>query len=308
MTNARQIARSLSLPAVYRDRRELREVHQDLQQNIERLFDRSISLDELPGAWGNSLFFLPYSGLDVRELRERIASAYSSACPGLEFEAPHLQTHRGNLERRPRRIGFLSMHFAKHTIAKLTSGLINKLSRDSFKVLLFRFPDRTQRLVDAVEAIALPAHLDELQRLARPIGDEVVDLPADLARARRAISEQELDALIYTDVGMDALPYFLAFARLAPVQCAMWGHPVTTGLPTVDYFISSACLEPNDGGRHYTERLVELSRLPAFYPRPHPAAEGCRSPLDLESGIHHYVCAQSLFKLHPDFDDIIGGS
>ncbi len=40
-----------------------------------------------------------------------------------------------------------------------------------------------------------------------------------------------LDILFYPDLGMTPLTYFLAFARLAPVQCVSWGHPVTTGIP-----------------------------------------------------------------------------
>jgi predicted O-linked N-acetylglucosamine transferase (SPINDLY family) len=31
---------------------------------------------------------------------------------------------------------------------------------------------------------------------------------------------------------MDPLSYFLAFSRMAPLQVATWGHPVTSGLPT----------------------------------------------------------------------------
>lgn len=42
--------------------------------------------------------------------------------------------------------------------------------------------------------------------------------PRDLHSARRAVSQEKLDVLVYPDVGMEPLTYFLAFARLAPVQ------------------------------------------------------------------------------------------
>ena len=58
---------------------------------------------------------------------------------------------------------------------------------------------------------------------------------------------QDAQFTIYLDVGMDPMTYFLAFARLAPVQCVTWGHPVTTGVPNMDYFISSDLLEPLPG-------------------------------------------------------------
>lgn len=36
--------------------------------------------------------------------------------------------------------------------------------------------------------------------------------------ARRAVAQEELDVLVYPDLGMEPLTYFMAFARLAPVQ------------------------------------------------------------------------------------------
>src|SRR3546814_8369575 len=71
-------------------------------------------------------------------------------------------------------------------------------------------------------------------------------------------SSDLLDLLLYTDIGMNAFSYFLAFARLAPVQCVTWGHPDTTGIPALDYFISNDLAEPEDAESHYSERLVRL--------------------------------------------------
>ena len=41
------------------------------------------------------------------------------------------------------------------------------------------------------------------------------------------------------DVGMDPATLTWAAARLAPVQVTLWGHPTTTGLSSIDYFVSS---------------------------------------------------------------------
>ena len=59
---------------------------------------------------------------------------------------------------------------------------------------------------------------------------------------------------------MDELSLQLAAQRLAPVQCNSLGHPETSGLPTIDYFLSSDLMEPLDAARHYTERLVRLPK------------------------------------------------
>ena len=39
------------------------------------------------------------------------------------------------------------------------------------------------------------------------------------------------------------------------VQAAWWGHPDTTGIPTIDYFISSD-IEVEDAQDYYSEKLV----------------------------------------------------
>ena len=133
--------------------------------------------------------------------------------------------------------------------------------------------------------------------------DRVVELPVELAGARRLIAAERLDALYYADIGMSALTYFLAFARLAPLQCLTWGHPDTTGIPNLDRFLSCDAMEPEGAERHYSETLVRLPGPTIHYARPAlPARLKPRSAFGLPDDAHLYVCPQSLFKIHPDFD------
>ena len=53
--------------------------------------------------------------------------------------------------------------------------------------------------------------------------------------------------------------------RLARVQAATWGHPETTGLPTIDHYLSAEALEPPNSAAHYTERLTILPNLGVCY-------------------------------------------
>jgi predicted O-linked N-acetylglucosamine transferase (SPINDLY family) len=91
--------------------------------------------------------------------------------------------------------------------------------------------------------------------------------------------------------------------RVAPIQFAAWGHPVTTGSPNIDYFLSSDLMEPPDAAEHYTETLVRLPNL-ALYVRPssYPVEEGL--PFELPQGRVLYGCLQSLFKYLPQFDSV----
>jgi predicted O-linked N-acetylglucosamine transferase (SPINDLY family) len=72
----------------------------------------------------------------------------------------------------------------------------------------------------------------------------------------------EVDVLIYPDLGMEPLSWYLSFARLAPVQMAWWGHPVTTGLPSIDYFISLHDEAPH-AQQHYSEQLIRMRAVNA---------------------------------------------
>jgi predicted O-linked N-acetylglucosamine transferase (SPINDLY family) len=85
------------------------------------------------------------------------------------------------------------------------------------------------------------------------------------------------------------------------VQCVGWGHPITTGLPNVDVFLSSACMEPSDGASHYSERLVTLPGIGTRYAMPAPESWD-RATLGLPQDVPLLLCPQSLFKIHPDND------
>jgi predicted O-linked N-acetylglucosamine transferase (SPINDLY family) len=215
------------------------------------------------------------------------------ATPALVFEAPHCQAEaRGTRPPRggPIHVGFLSSYFHAHTIGKLNLGFVKGLSRAEFSVTLLRFPGPDDALARTLEQSA----------------DRVVTLPRSLEGARQRIAELSLDVLYYPEIGMDPWSYFLAHARLAPVQCVSWGHPVTTGIPTIDYFLSARHLEPEDAVSHYSEELVRLGGIHTCYAA--PKLEGgvkSRAELGLPDAATLYVCPQSLYKFHPNFDPIL---
>ena len=86
-----------------------------------------------------------------------------------------------------------------------------------------------------------------------------------------------------------------------------WGHPVTTGIETIDYFVSSQLLEIAEADEHYSERLFRLKTLPVYYHRPTlPVPSHGREHFHLPATGNIYGCPQSLFKLHPEFDELLG--
>ena len=72
----------------------------------------------------------------------------------------------------------------------------------------------------------------------------------------------------------------------------------------MDYFISSSLIEPEGAEAHYSEKLIRLSTLPTYYYRP---GRWTNKRPSLPRDWHVYLCPQSLFKFHPDFDYAFAG-
>ena len=105
---------------------------------------------------------------------------------------------------------------------------------------------------------------------------------------------------------MSPYTYTLALERLAPLQATSWGHPNTTGLNTIDYFISSELIEPEKCQENYTEQLIKLKRLPCIYSIPQIDKISCdRHKFNLPDDTFLIGIPQSLFKFHPDYDEIL---
>ncbi len=278
-----RIVKEVVLPAIYESLDQLQQSRRQLADNLQRLHAENVRVDPrcevLP-----TLFYLAYQGLNDRPIQTDFARLASvPGGPNLTPEPP-----RG----RRIRLGILSRYLKDHTIGRLNHGLIEQLPRDEFEVIV----------------LSVGAADDSLGRRIRCAADGFVPVPTALAQALAAVAAQQLDAIFYPDLGMDPLTSTLAMTRFAPVQCVTWGHPVTTGLPAIDYFISSADLDSETSQDHYSEKLVRLSRLAVCYERPSitaPARD--RASWRLPERGPLYLCPQSLFKLHPEFDDLLGG-
>ncbi|MEQ8394865.1 hypothetical protein [Thalassobaculum sp.] len=136
--------------------------------------------------------------------------------------------------------------------------------------------------------------------------DAVVAGPRPIQGWVDTLTEAGHDVLMYPEIGMDPAAMTLAALRLAPLQAAGWGHPTTTGLPTVDRYLSAARYETADGDAHYSETLV---RLPGVGVRVHPdrspAAPFDRAALGLAPGDAAVALVQSVFKYTPAFDTLL---
>jgi uncharacterized protein (TIGR03032 family) len=269
------------LPVIYDSAEHLQYWRQRLTSCIDSLVSTGQTIDTTHTVIPTSFQFA-YQGENDRRLMESLGRIYRGVnlCSGFKDIA-----HRP--KRKRLRIGFASAYFCQHTIGLLNLGLIGNLDRDRFEVIL----------------IALKHQTDEYSERFRRSADHYLEVSRAPAKARQAVAELALDILVFTDVGMDCLSQTLSYSRMAPIQAVTWGHPDTTGSPTIDYFVSTALAEPTDAQDHYSEQLICLNNFGVFYER--PALAGLpKSPSDfgLNPNRRIYLCPQTLFKFHPEFD------
>ena len=228
-------------------------------------------------------FYLHYLEDAVPEMRRYgrlVARMMAALDPGL---APW------PLRQGRRRIAVVSAHFREHTVARLFLPLFEGLDRERFEV----------HFLDLEPGAA------EWQARLNAAGTRHAG-PRPAPQWRALLAALQPDVIVYPEIGMHPMHQGLAALRLAPVQACLWGHPVTTGLPTIDYALVPDALEPRDATEHYHEALVRLPGLghglaPAPPRAPGEAPEGVRraGPDDLE-----ILCAQAAFKLLPAQDAV----
>src|SRR6266581_3426249 len=253
---APRLRRALMLPVILQSSEQIDQIRQRLDRDLDELLDlKSPKVLNPEFDVGATPFNLAYHGRNNAGLLRKIARVCRSMYPA-----------RTECARRPfspgrrLRIGFVSTYFHAHSVGRTTFGLIRDLPRDRFDVHVFAIAPQTDELAEAI----------------RNSADRYVPLPLDLGRVRDAIESAALDMVFFADIGMHPLTYFLAFWRLAPIQMVTWGHSVTSGIDTIDYYVSSDCVEPEESEGLYTEKLI---RLPGYFmPRyPRPVLDGPRA-------------------------------
>lgn len=188
------------------------------------------------------------------------------------------------------RVGIVSQHIRSHSVwHALVKGWVRHLDRSRIDLHVF----------------CLNATHDAETALAQEDGLTFVTGPVSPAGWAEAILAHRIEVLIYPEVGMDPLTVKLASLRLAPVQMAAWGHPETTGLPTIDHYLSAEDLEGDDAQACYTEHLVKLPHLGCSYQaaaiRP-VAPDWAQLGLDPQTPL--LLCPGSPYKYAPTHDRV----
>lgn len=217
---------------------------------------------------------MAHQGLNDKTLQVLLQQILGTLCPAFSFHAPHVSQPpsipRSLLSRalpvEEIRLGFISSHFFDHSIGRILVELMRMMSKFTFQYqqrnTLIRWKVYVYFLDMgySIETGKSTFHDEVTGMLEQSDSLTFTRLPIAIPFARQRIAQDSLDILIYADLGMDFTSYVLAYSRLARYQIAWWGHPITSGIPTIDYFFSLDD-ELSEAHDHYSEQLVRMQYI-----------------------------------------------
>jgi predicted O-linked N-acetylglucosamine transferase (SPINDLY family) len=280
-----------TLPQVYESAAQIESVRASFVAEVESLLADPPRVADPAELVNTPAFYLASQGRDDHALNRRLSELLLRACPALEWTAPHAAPNTSRRPGRPR-IGFVSAYLYGHSVGTWYTQIVRLLLEGGrFDISLFTLGEVEPRL--AAAAAQRGRH---------------IQLPKELSAQREAIAAAQCDVLFFTDVHIHPRIFSLSFSRLAPLQALLVGHPASSGVPTMDCFISNVFQDSDGAQAHYSEELVRLPQILAYVEKTRvqqPARS--RASLGLDRDVRYYVCPMRLQKMHPDFDAALAG-
>ncbi len=281
------------MPRITFSTEEIEQLRGNLSASIASFIEEKPQID-INTLSMHPLFALAYHNKDNKELMRQYSKMLRVCAPDLNYTAPHCKNQpSAATDDRKIRVGFASRHMHDHPVGRCYRNILVSMHES-----------------DDIDATLFLIHnfVDDKIRELQEMGINIISLPKNIKTSHKVIAEHELDILVYPDIGIDATTHYLAMARLAHYQCCMLGHPDTTGIDTIDYFISSTHYEPENAQDNYTEKLLLNDGIGSMFTKPQPPDKWySRRELGLPEDKKLYVCPMAIQKLHPDFDDILAG-
>lgn len=290
-----------TLPVIYDNNKQI-DLYRKMYADGLRKLNNEMSLDTfqkksnaLKGLAAGTNFYLQYQGRDDLELQKQYGDILHRVMGAVypQWSVPVKMPPLAKDEKI--RVGYASTFLRDHNGAVWLLGWLSHRDRENFEIYCYHTGIK----------------VDEKTREFKNNCDYFYHIPGNLEKACEQISSDKLHILVYPELGMDALSMVMAGLRLAPIQCVGWGHPVTSGLPTMDYWLSSDLMEPENGQEHYSEELIRLPNMANCHSiAQHDQLQSVppiknRSDFNLREDAVIYLCSQSLFKYLPEYDYIL---
>ena len=255
---------------------------------IQDLFDLNIKLDNIT-MYPVDNFQLSYQGLPSKDIFILKNNLYRKICQDLNYK---IDT---NFKNDKIKILFHAQQLNRtHSVYKDRHQVIKNLSFDNRFDVYFSTFDNINPEIKFTFGNA-----------------KHIKLLTNLEKIKETLTDMKLDILVFCEIGMSNISYYMAYMKLAKIQCNTWGHSDTSGIDTIDYFFSSKLYElPYDEAQtHYSEKLILQNSLCTSYVNPllkHNINNfKNRFHFGFTDDIVIYFCTQSLFKINPIYDEYI---
>ncbi|WP_315792062.1 tetratricopeptide repeat protein [Fischerella sp. JS2] len=290
-----KIQQQCTLPILYETEAEIDYYRQRFTQGLEQLVQQTYleSIEDKSNALSaiacRTNFYLQYQGKNDLNLQKKyghfVHQVMSANYP--EWVKPISMPPVSNNGKI--RIGYVSECMRMHTVGRLMLGWLRNRNHQDFEVYCYH--------IDPI--------VDSITQQYRLYSNYFCHIPQDLESVCKKIISDQLHILVILDIGMQPQLSQIAGLRLAPVQCTSWGHPITSGSPTIDYFLTSDLMEPENSQAHYSEKLVRLPNIGISYAQPIiPELQKSRLDFGLTEESILYLSCQSLYKYLPQYDYI----
>jgi predicted O-linked N-acetylglucosamine transferase (SPINDLY family) len=246
----------LMLPIVYSTTDEVRFYRKQFARGLQNLIEQtSLETPEektmaLKGVSSVTNFYLVYQAHNDRDLQHQYGNlVHQITAANYPKWVEPLSLHPLQ-ENQKIRVGYISAYLHAYSGTYWLLGWLRHGDRQNFEIYCYYTGNDP----------------DIITQQFQQYSDVFHHIPGNLEAVSQQILDDRLHILVFPEIGMDAPTIPIASLRLAPVQCTAWGHPVTSGLPTIDYYLSSELMEPENAQEHYTETLIRLPNLAIAYP------------------------------------------
>ncbi|MBD2360727.1 O-linked N-acetylglucosamine transferase, SPINDLY family protein [Anabaena minutissima FACHB-250] len=290
-----KILKYLTVPSIYNNQEEIPFYRQRYTQGLQDLIEQTSlnTLEEkqsaLAGIGRLTNFYLSYQAQNDIDLQRQYGKLVHEIMMAnfpqwvAPLSMPKLQPNQKI------RVGYVSHYLHSYSGTLWLTGWLKYCNHKNFEIYCYYTGNEP----------------DAVTEKFREYSDCFHHIPYNLSGVCQQIIADNLHILVYPEIGMNPQTLLMGALRLAPVQCVAWGHPVTTGLSTIDYFLSSELMEAENAQEHYSEKLIRLPNIGVSYPKPYiPQVVKSRADFGFSDNDVLYLCCQAPFKYLPQYDFI----
>ncbi len=218
---------------------------------------------------------------------EMMTFALKSLGHQLDYQFSNRPDHRSKI-----RLGILSNHFSPQTETYSTLPVFEYLDRTQFEVILY----------------AVQSNNHPLEQYCSSRVERFVKLPKNLPDQVQLIRNDDLDILLIGS-NVTAVTHsvtLLALHRLARIQVTSTSSCVTTGMPTIDCYISGTLTEAQQNAQEqYSEKLILINGTAhcfSYYsiPSEQPKLIPNRATLGISDNAIVFISGANFYKIIPE--------